>query len=377
MIQYIKMTLNSVLVLVSVFSWVLNGCRGYDCSRVSPKWDQYNGKPFVQLADEQSLKVEVAWNWDSVLAGSNCVQAFEVEHQEFGKGRKTWSQWSSLVNCAIVVQDHQDVTEGNFTCHKFLSSIDCDKRMRFRVLMHNIFNEYRVVTPSRYEEALIQCRPIYQKITESIPITSIRSNLFLVRVPHRKRYQRPTIKPVIPTKGPDIASTTTTSPPTTTAKTTHPTAVNTAATTTVLPKVRDPIQEGNNGTDVSGILSIEYPIPNAVPKHVHRDFFVLLSGKYAKMDTTKKYEVRHNLKDFEATSQHLQYCGKYYVQDISDECDLGKIIRRGMHLCLTSTNDFVSNPEVEAQKRTQVQIVCEPQMFGGVVIHAKVATMFL
>eukprot|EP00094_Tigriopus_californicus_P010753 TCALIF_10371-PA protein Name:"Protein of unknown function" AED:0.03 eAED:0.03 QI:403/0.8/0.66/1/0.8/0.83/6/20/354 len=337
--------------LVSVFlvSMVLQlqegGCQGYDCSRVSPKWDQYNGKPFVQLADEQSLKVEVAWSWGSVLAGSSCVQAFEVEHQEFGKGRKTWSQWSSLVNCAIVVQDHLDIQEGNFT----------------------------VVTPSRYEEALIQCRPIYQKITQAIPVSSIRSNLFLVRVPHRRRYQRPTRKPAIP----DRATTPipTARPTMATIATIASTATTTTSTTTTQPRNLDPIQD-ENGTDIRGILSMEYPIPNEVPKHIHRDTFVLLSGKFAKIDKTKKYEVRHNLKDFEATSQHLQYCGKYYVQDVSDECDVEKVIRRGMHLCLTSTNDFVPNPEVEAHQGRKFKLFVSPKCSGVLSFAQKLRQCF-
>ena len=134
----------------------------------------------------------MSWNADEIiLTGRSCIQAFEVEQQvsltrpkhvdssfsilhipdlkdhvtkppistqEFGRGRRRWSPWSSLVSCAIVLEGTENRRKSEFSCGKWLRSNDCGKRVRFRVLGHNIFNVERPRSSSTHEGVLIQCK---------------------------------------------------------------------------------------------------------------------------------------------------------------------------------------------------------------------------
>ena len=48
-----------------------------------------------------------------------------MESQEFGPGRRTWSPWSSVVSCAVVVADG---FRAKFGCVKAMGTHDCGKR---------------------------------------------------------------------------------------------------------------------------------------------------------------------------------------------------------------------------------------------------------
>ena len=85
----------------------------------------------VSLSPLDPTSLQIYWTTDHIYHGSLCYQAYHIEVQEFGRGRKSWSQWSSLVSCADVVQLGSVEEMGstrNYTCHRDMQDIDCGKR---------------------------------------------------------------------------------------------------------------------------------------------------------------------------------------------------------------------------------------------------------
>ena len=52
-----------------------------------------------------------------------------------------------------------DASITNYTYDRSLSDFDCGKRLRIRVLLHNVYNPGRGgISPSPLEEVLVQCK---------------------------------------------------------------------------------------------------------------------------------------------------------------------------------------------------------------------------
>lgn len=249
--------------------------RGRSCRYVTPVWEKSDfGKPIVELSNEK--RVSVSWNADEIiLTGRSCIQAFEVEQQEFGRGRRRWSPWSSLVSCAIVLEGTENRRKSEFSCGKWLRSNDCGKRVRFRVLGHNIFNVERPRSSSTHEGVLIQCK------------NNIRGKrAFYVRAPHRKRYQK------VERKSPE----------------------------TTRSKFKSARVHSDDEQD---------------PPHMTTTA-TLLPGRYGSIKVKKEYEVRSNLRNFSDSEKELSHCAAYKVGEITDECDVQRQVQRTMEICLTS-----------------------------------------
>ena len=127
-----------------------------ECETVTPIWNKITGKPEVKLKDAKLLSV--SWTKRSILHGEDCAQAFAVEWQHFGHGRRTWTPWSGLAGCAVVL-NRRNRAKLKFACKKRLDDFDCGRRQRFRVILHNVLHvNGSSSVPSVYEEIYVQCK---------------------------------------------------------------------------------------------------------------------------------------------------------------------------------------------------------------------------
>ncbi len=224
--------------------------------------------------DEDSIgQVRISWSIASVIHGFRCIQAFEVEQKQYGRGQRSWTQWSSLAACAILVRDRFGTTR-NYVCHRELQDMDCGKReelesvrfcrcrfleglqtlpfiilglfwskwngrrhrtlggwgvslctfpamilssvfhvktidkigyffyffcasrIRFRIVLHNVFNVAHPKVYSKTQEAKIQCKYVPDQETrermrpalKKLKKKNSNSRMFFVRTPNREQF---------------------------------------------------------------------------------------------------------------------------------------------------------------------------------------------
>ena len=83
------------------------------------------------------------------------MDAFEVEFQQVGGGRLSWSAWSAMVGCAPT---REPVQREQFSCARRLGGEHCRTRMRFRVMPHNSRSGNMIAgRPSPHQEVVIGC----------------------------------------------------------------------------------------------------------------------------------------------------------------------------------------------------------------------------
>ena len=129
-----------------------------ECDAETPEFSHLTGQPLITPVTghgHQISAVSISWTVDQLLFAPDCADAWEVEQQQVGGGRLSWSPWSAMVNCAPY-RTSQSLKE--FSCSRRLDKEMCGKRMRYRVVAHNSRRLDGVkVLPSPFQETLVRC----------------------------------------------------------------------------------------------------------------------------------------------------------------------------------------------------------------------------
>ena len=112
-------------ILLFIFEAVVMARAAYPCENVKPIWNKISGKPKLRLSEARNSRLSISWSTKMILHGSPCIQAFAVEWQHFGHGRRTWTPWSGLAGCAVLVKRK---SKREFICRKELDDFDCGRR---------------------------------------------------------------------------------------------------------------------------------------------------------------------------------------------------------------------------------------------------------
>lgn len=146
----------TVIVIVIILIASVQGATWEEhlCDRARPEFSHTKGQPVVvPVLYNKTKYLDITWSTENILTGINCADAFEVEFQQVGGGRLTWSSWSAMVTCAPT----KNGTIKIYHCTKFLNWRNCATRIRFRIIPHNSRNLNMKVRASPYEEVLIHC----------------------------------------------------------------------------------------------------------------------------------------------------------------------------------------------------------------------------
>ena len=147
-----------ILKILFVSSYLVEA-RGQtsECESEIPEFSQLGGQPLIsQVPGHAGLSaVSISWTVDQVLFAPECADAWEVEHQQVGGGRLSWSPWSAMVSCAPYRTSR---SLKKFSCSRRLGKEMCGRRMRYRVVAHNSRRLDGVkVLPSPFQETLVRC----------------------------------------------------------------------------------------------------------------------------------------------------------------------------------------------------------------------------
>ena len=113
-----------------------------DCESRNPEFSYVHGRPNISAVSGSAGLTSLLISWDvtQVVYAPACADAFEVEFQQVGGGRLSWSEWSAMVGCAPTKSTNQV----KFSCKRSLTSQHCSTRIRFRVTPHNSRSSSRV-----------------------------------------------------------------------------------------------------------------------------------------------------------------------------------------------------------------------------------------
>ena len=130
-----------------------------ECDSETPEFSHLTGEPLISPVvrphGHQISGVWISWTVDQVLFSPDCADAWEVEHQQVGGGRLSWSPWSAMVSCAPY-RTSQSLKE--FSCSRRIDKEMCGRRVRYRVVAHNSRRLDGVkVLPSPFQETLVRC----------------------------------------------------------------------------------------------------------------------------------------------------------------------------------------------------------------------------
>ena len=95
-----------------------------DCKTETPEFSYVSGLPSLRTrSDETGVRdLNISWSLAQVIYAPHCADAFEVEYQQVGGGRLTWSQWSAMVGCAPFREDPASL---QFSCARRISRDQC------------------------------------------------------------------------------------------------------------------------------------------------------------------------------------------------------------------------------------------------------------
>ena len=107
-----------------------------DCERQNPIFSYVYGRPNISAVPGSAglIAVLISWDMKQVLYAPTCVDAFEVEFQQVGGSRLSWSPWSAMVGCAPTREPRE---REEFASKRKLEAAHCSTRQRFRVMPHN------------------------------------------------------------------------------------------------------------------------------------------------------------------------------------------------------------------------------------------------
>ena len=128
-----------------------------DCDTQNPIFSYVHGRPNISAVPGTAglTAVRISWDVKQVVYAPTCVDAFEVEFQQVGGGRLSWSAWSGMVGCAPT---REPVQREQFSCARRLGGEHCRTRMRFRVMPHNSRSGNMIAgRPSPHQEVVIGC----------------------------------------------------------------------------------------------------------------------------------------------------------------------------------------------------------------------------
>jgi len=126
------------------------------CDTQNPEFSYINGQPNISAVPGTSglTSLLISWDVNQVIYASSCADAFEVEFQQVGGGRLSWSEWSAMVGCAPT---RDSLSKEKFSCKRKLDSQHCRTRIRFRIMPHNSRGSLIPGRPSPHEEVVIRC----------------------------------------------------------------------------------------------------------------------------------------------------------------------------------------------------------------------------